>query len=300
MLRNEGHGRHSYEHKFIAKSKSWSHVAAMMATCENTTYCMKEARTHDRERFYISLFAPEATRPAIWALLAFNQEIVKTKAVVSEAMLGEIRLQWWRETLGSIANGTPREHPVAQAIHKNVQNFARVRPALDEIIDTWSDDFNGAGRVSIKNLEKHARGTSGALNEAILLLQADSATDPELEVARHIGALWGLTGTLRGLPNELSNPDSSWQTLSDNGATKRLEELVDELLGHVEAGLSDVKSCLSRPISPKAKLATGLLPLVRLDVRSARRAGDSIQDLAKYQPGNMRKLVSLAAHFLLH
>lgn len=266
---------------------------------ENTTYCMNEARTHDRERFYISLFVPEAIRPAIWAILAFNQEIVKTKTVVSEAMLGEIRLQWWRETLDSITNGAPREHPVAQALHADVQNFVQVRPVLDEIIDTWSDDFNGTVCVSIESLEKHARGTSGALNEAILLLQKDSATDPELEVARHIGALWGLTGTLRGLPNEFSNPDSSWKALSDNGATKRLEELVDDLLGNVEAGISDVESCLSRPTSPKAKLATGLLPLVRLDVRSARRAGGSIQDLAKYQPGNMRKLVSLAAHFLL-
>jgi NADH dehydrogenase [ubiquinone] 1 alpha subcomplex assembly factor 6 len=59
-------------------------------------------RRHDRDRFLTTLFAPAAERQALLALYAFNHEVAKTREVVSEPMLGRIRLQWWRDSLDQI------------------------------------------------------------------------------------------------------------------------------------------------------------------------------------------------------
>ena len=59
-------------------------------------------RTGDRDRFLASLFAPDDARPALLALYAFNLEIGRIAASVSEPQLGLIRQQWWLDTLDAI------------------------------------------------------------------------------------------------------------------------------------------------------------------------------------------------------
>ncbi|MCW5749333.1 MAG: squalene/phytoene synthase family protein, partial [Alphaproteobacteria bacterium] len=55
--------------------------------------CGQQVRAADRERFLCSLFAAEPARGDLWALLAFNVEIARTRETVSAPPLGEIRLQ---------------------------------------------------------------------------------------------------------------------------------------------------------------------------------------------------------------
>src|SRR3546814_3218138 len=75
---------------------------------------------HDRGRYLASLFAPEAQREHLFAPYAFNHEVAKTAAVVSEPMIGRIRLQWWRERLAGLYDGAARQNedvqPLAEAI----------------------------------------------------------------------------------------------------------------------------------------------------------------------------------------
>ena len=54
-------------------------------------------RRHDRDRYQTALFAPADRREAIFALYAFNYEIARVREIVTQPMLGQIRLQWWRE-----------------------------------------------------------------------------------------------------------------------------------------------------------------------------------------------------------
>src|SRR6476661_6084406 len=70
-------------------------------------------RHHDRDRFQTVLFAPAARREALFALYAFNYEIARVRESVTEPMLGQIRLQWWREAVDAGYAGTlPRHHVV--------------------------------------------------------------------------------------------------------------------------------------------------------------------------------------------
>ncbi|HTV90379.1 MAG TPA: squalene/phytoene synthase family protein, partial [Stellaceae bacterium] len=56
-------------------------------------------RRHDRDRYQTALLAPAEKREALFALYAFNYEIARVRETVREPMLGQIRLQWWREAI---------------------------------------------------------------------------------------------------------------------------------------------------------------------------------------------------------
>ena len=76
-----------------------------MAHQSETDYCIDMVRKDDRERYECTLFAPRKLQPKLWTLYAFNQEVAKTRENVSEAMLGEIRLQWWQDVLEELGQG---------------------------------------------------------------------------------------------------------------------------------------------------------------------------------------------------
>ena len=69
---------------------------------EKLPYTGTLAQQHDPDRFFLTLLQPAPVRPALWALLAFNYEVAKTREVVSDPTLGFMRLQWWREALEKI------------------------------------------------------------------------------------------------------------------------------------------------------------------------------------------------------
>ena len=66
------------------------------------------------------MFAPAARREALFALYALNVALSRIGETVSQPMLGEIRLQWWRESLDGIYAGTPRREPVVEALAATV------------------------------------------------------------------------------------------------------------------------------------------------------------------------------------
>ena len=75
--------------------------------------CAELVRRHDPDRFLTVLFAPPARREALFVLYAFNHELARARAVVSEPMLALIRLQWWRE----VVQGTAKRHEVATNLY---------------------------------------------------------------------------------------------------------------------------------------------------------------------------------------
>lgn len=77
----------------------------------------QQVRTSDYRRFLAIQRAPASTRPTLYALTAFYQEVAAIAERVSEPMIGAIRLSWWREALDELEQGAaPRAHPVAEAL----------------------------------------------------------------------------------------------------------------------------------------------------------------------------------------
>src|SRR5882724_1426131 len=121
-------------------------------------------QVHDHDRYLTTLFAPAARRGGLVALYAFNLEVAKTREVVREPMLGQIRLQWWREAIDEIyGGGRVRRHEVVQPLADAVRRFDLTRYHFDRLLDGRAADLDEAPPASLAALESYAEATSSRL-----------------------------------------------------------------------------------------------------------------------------------------
>jgi NADH dehydrogenase [ubiquinone] 1 alpha subcomplex assembly factor 6 len=168
-----------------------------MAGIDSTQYCLDDVRRHDHDRYLCALFLPARIRDAAIALLAFNAEIARTREIVSEPLLGQIRLQWWRDTLDEISAGKVREHPVVSALAAAMSEHGIERTRLDAMIDAREADLEDAPPRNLAALEAYARATSGNLTASVMGLLGDRA--PAFAAAEEVGTAWALVGLARAV-----------------------------------------------------------------------------------------------------
>lgn len=162
------------------------------------SWCAAEVRRLDHDRYLTSLFAPAACREAIFALYAFNLEIAKTREIVSEPMLGHIRLQWWRDVLGELYDGAAREHPVLQGLAVPIAAGLLPRAAFHTMIDAREADLDDAAPADLSTLENYAAATAGELSALAIRLTGETG-ELALDAARSVGTAWALTGLMRAV-----------------------------------------------------------------------------------------------------
>lgn len=162
--------------------------------------CGALVQRHDRDRYLASLFAPAAARERLFALYAFNHEVAKTAEVVSEPMIGQIRLQWWREALDAIYEGRPpRQHEVVQPLAEAIRARALPRAPFEALLEAREFDLDPAPPETLAALRAYANGTStGLLRLALDILGAEDAASRA--AAGELGPAWAYLGLLRTLP----------------------------------------------------------------------------------------------------
>lgn len=174
----------------------------LMKDTPSLSYCAQYVRRNDRDRFLCALFAAPDRREDLFTLYAFNQEISKTREMVSEAMLGQIRLQWWRDALDGIEKGEVRKHEVVEPLARLIQNGTVSRSTLEGMIDAREFDLFDTAPASLNALDDYIDQTSGrlSLTAARVLGGADNENgDDALEVARRAGNAYGTVGILRAM-----------------------------------------------------------------------------------------------------
>jgi phytoene synthase len=172
-------------------------LASMAAP--NSSYCFEQVRRFDPDRYLTVLFAPAERRAALFALYAFNIEVAKTAEVVSEAPLGLLRLQWWRDALEAIEAGHGPQHEVAAPLAEAIRRH-RLNPApFHRLIDAREFDLEGQAPEDLAALEAYAEATSaGLLQLALQVLGVEAAA--ARTAGRHAGIAWALAGLLRAVP----------------------------------------------------------------------------------------------------
>lgn len=155
-------------------------------------HCLELVRAADKDRFLASLFAPDSKRPALLALYAFNIEIASVRNKVSEPALGEIRYQWWRDTLAEIYRGEAPAHPVAQELSRAIDTGALPQRPLQNLITARAFDLYDDRMPDAATLEGYLGETSSALIQMASLTLAG----PE---ARNCAEAAGLAGVAYGI-----------------------------------------------------------------------------------------------------
>jgi phytoene synthase len=129
-----------------------------------------EVRRADPDRWLASrLISDAAVRSDVLAVLAFDAELARVRVVVSEALLGEIRLTWWQEALDEITEHRPvRHHPTVQALGQAIQARDLSPLLLSSLIEARIEDLDGAVFGDPDKAMAHIDQTSVALSALIL------------------------------------------------------------------------------------------------------------------------------------
>jgi NADH dehydrogenase [ubiquinone] 1 alpha subcomplex assembly factor 6 len=168
-----------------------------MSESEGARYCLDEVRRHDHDRYLAALFLRPDVRDDAFALLAFNVEIARTREIVSEPLLGQIRLQWWRDVLDEISRGERRAHPVVASLADAMGRHGLDRASLGAMIDAREVDLDDTPPPDLAALEAYARDTSGNLSALLMDIQGGGAA--AREAALSIGTAWALVGLARAV-----------------------------------------------------------------------------------------------------
>lgn len=160
--------------------------------------CEAIVRQHDPDRYFSALFAPAAKRKHLFALYALNYELAHIAQTVREPMMGEIRLQWWRETVAEAREGRARPHVVAKALAAVFAQAELPQALFDSMIDARSFDFSPDTFADVSALEEYARATSGALMQ--LAGRICGCGDTLDKIADDAGIAYAMAGILRAIP----------------------------------------------------------------------------------------------------
>ncbi|WP_442578352.1 phytoene/squalene synthase family protein [Mesorhizobium sp. ASY16-5R] len=160
----------------------------------------EQVRAADHDRYLSALYAPQGKRGALLSLYAFDAEIVGIRGRIREALPGEVRLQWWRDTIANRRAGEATGHPVADALLRTIAEYDLPERAFDNYLEARIFDLYDDPMPSRTDLEGYCGETSGALIQlAAMVLDAQAAPD-FAALAGHAGCAQAITGLLRRLP----------------------------------------------------------------------------------------------------
>ena len=149
----------------------------------------------DPDRFRTVMAAPLAARPVMFALYALNVEVARAPWVTKEAMIAEMRLQWWRDVLEEISlKKSPRRHEVATPLSQVLT--PELAKKLDQFVairrwDIYKDSFEDA-----EHFDRYIDQTAGHLmvTTARLLGECDEA------IVRDVAYAAGLAAWFQAVP----------------------------------------------------------------------------------------------------
>ena len=167
-----------------------------MRTNTDTEHCAFQVRKYDYERYFSALLGPSEVRRGLFALYAFNIELASIRERVTESLLGEIRLEWWRNNIKEIYAGNVRNHSVTVELAHAIEHFNIDLSFFERLISARVFDMNDEPPEDIKALENYVTMTSGELMVCSCLISGASVgTDTALAMGRY----WGLTGIIRSI-----------------------------------------------------------------------------------------------------
>jgi phytoene synthase len=155
-------------------------------------------RRTDPDRWLSSRFIAGAdARADVVALYAYDHELARAPKVTSNALLGEIRLTWWREALDEIFAGQPaRQHPTVQALAGVVGRHGLPRGPLEAMIDARYRELDPTpmGEAEVLDWARDTGGLAAQLAAQVL----DPGTDSKMAIAG--GSAWAIGRRLETQP----------------------------------------------------------------------------------------------------
>jgi 15-cis-phytoene synthase len=239
-------------------------------------FCAELVRSQDFGRYASSLFVPAPQRRGLLALYAFNIEISRVYAQVSQPLPGEMRLQWWADTLEGIGHGGVEGNPVAAELMLAVRTWELPVERLSRLIDEHQFDLYNDPMPTMAALEGYINETAVALFSLGVAIAGWQSAEIE-HLARHAGLAHGIAQVITALPlhsarRQLLVPS---QVLERHGAgidevfagrqTPQLRAALNQLVGEAQGHLTTARALL-RNAPPEVRPVFLPLALVQRDL----------------------------------
>ncbi|SDS16207.1 phytoene/squalene synthase family protein [Bradyrhizobium canariense] len=249
---------------------------------DSPAYCAELVRAHDFTRYASTLFVPVSQRRALLALYAFNVEISRVRTLVSQALSGEIRLQWWTDMLAGAGHGGVEGSPVAAELLLAIRNAHLPVERLSRLVDEHQFDLYNDPMPTMAALEGYIDDTSSVLFS--LGAQIAGWQSPDIEhLARHAGLAQGMAQVIAALPLDASRRQLfvPLQLLQQQGIgteemfagrqTPKLRTALDQLIGEAREHLKTAFALL-QSVPPEVRPVFLPLAMVRRDLEQMSRA----------------------------
>jgi 15-cis-phytoene synthase len=245
-------------------------------------FCAALVRTHDFVRYASTLFVPPAQRRALLAVYAFNVEISRVRLQVSQALPGEMRLQWWTDMLAGAGHGGVEGNPVAAELLLAIRNGRLPVERLSRLIEEHQFDLYNDPMPTMAALEGYIDDTSSVLLSLAARIAGWHSEAIE-HLARHAGLAQGMAQVLASLPLDTSRRQLfvPLQLLESHGSgmeevfagkqTANLRAALDQLAGEAREHLETALALLSS-VPPDVRPMFLPLALVRRDLELTSRA----------------------------
>ena len=266
-----------------------------------TAHCAELVRAHDFTRYASTLFAPAPRRRALLALYAFNVEICRVPAQVSQPLPGEIRLQWWRDLLSGKEHGGVEGNPVAHELLLAIRSHRLPTDRLLRLIEEHQFDLYNDPMPTMAALEGYVNDTSSALFSLAATIMGPPSAEVE-HLARHAGLAQGIVQVMASLPLDASQRRLfvPQQMLARHGCdpddvfagkqTPKLREALDDVFAEARVHLNTAYALLSS-VTGDVRPAFLALAAVKRDLALLTRA-DNDPFLAR-PPSRFRTLWTL-------
>lgn len=249
---------------------------------EDTDYITEFLKEHDRDRYLSTLISSGKKRHAVQALYAFAADVAAIPPRVSEPAPGEIRLQWWKDTLEGHGHGGVEQNPIAAAMLKAIKDYSLVAGPLLRLIAARRFDLYQDPMPDVATFEGYAGETSSVLYQYAATILADGNPIEDGDAAGHLGVAHALIGHMRSIgytaskgriflpldlltANGVAEQDLFAGTESEalNGA---MGQLIDLAKTHLDAAEKAIKQ------QPKqVRAAFAILPILRMQLKALAR-----------------------------
>lgn len=161
--------------------------------------CAELVERGDPDRYLSAMTAAPDDRGALMVLYAFNLEVVRAPWVTKEAMIAEMRLQWWTDAIEEIYAGAEvRRHEVVTPLAALIVDKALDRTAFDALIEARRWDIYKELHADQAAFDRYISATSAGL--MWLAAQALGAADTDKAAVMDYGYGAGVAALFRAIP----------------------------------------------------------------------------------------------------
>lgn len=232
------------------------------------------AREGEPDRYLAALLAPAPIRADLVALAAALAEIRRIPQLVRDPMMGEIRLQWWRDAFTALANREATGNPVADRLGEAMRRHALPGPVLQALTEARAFDLYSDPMPDRAALAGYLARTEGAAFALGLAVAGVADRGEVSRVGEAAGQAYGLARLLTQLPewlaagrmpipaDQLRRSGVAVEDLSVAPPTEPARQVLRDLVHEARLGTRRVRETIAA-VAPAARAV--LLPVAVIE-----------------------------------